>query len=152
MVFPNIQIPDLRRQNAQISAQAVKSSPLWDFAEGEFVKTPEGRIINTRERLRIVEQKVRAALMTGRGLWPIYSHRYGSEIHKIIGWDPSYIEARLPEMIRETISATVHVDRVTVTGVVFEDTSLRFNLEIEDLISGRSINQNITLDARDLEI
>ncbi|NGP58144.1 DUF2634 domain-containing protein [Paenibacillus thiaminolyticus] len=62
-----------------------------------------GRVIEMRDGLEAIRQAVFMALSSSRYEHLIYSEEYGSEINKLIGSNPIFIETELRRMIEETL-------------------------------------------------
>ncbi|BFH11186.1 DUF2634 domain-containing protein [Bacillus cereus] len=62
-----------------------------------------GRAIEMRDGLDAIRQTVFSALSTNRYDHLIYSEEYGSELSKLIGSNPTFIETELRRMIIEAL-------------------------------------------------
>lgn len=130
-IQPQINIPAIaRRVNA--GRLRIGRAPVWDWELGDFVLTPDYQVV-VSDTIS-VEQVVRASLATERGQYAIYDFNFGSDFHKVIGGDPAYAQARIPNMVVEAITDPRVVD-VNVEEFTIEDEVAFITFGVRDAFS-----------------
>ncbi|MCQ4086681.1 DUF2634 domain-containing protein [Saccharibacillus sp. JS10] len=93
---------------AQADSNVVTFGKGWkfDYAQGEFMTTPSGRVAVANSREAWIEW-CQKAIRTPRYRHVIYSRDYGSELEDLLGSDypHSVIESEVERMVTETLLA-----------------------------------------------
>lgn len=102
MVFPNVNIPSLTRGEPALNRSV--RAPIFDFEAGEFVQSPDGKILESNDPGTTFQQFVRLMAITRRGAYPIYDFQFGTDIYDLIGQDVELVIARINRVVRESLS------------------------------------------------
>ncbi len=101
MVFPNVNIPNLNRGEPALNLPV--RAPIFDFEAGEFVQSPDGKILESNDPSTTFQQIVRLRAITRRGAYPIYDFEFGTDIYDLIGKDPDFVLAKINRIVQESL-------------------------------------------------
>ncbi len=104
MVFPNVNIPNLARGEPALNLPV--RAPIFDFEAGEFVQSPDGKILESNDPSTTFQQVVRLRAITRRGAYPIYDFEFGTDVYDLIGKDPDLVLARINRIVQESLRDT----------------------------------------------
>ena len=143
MVLPSINIRDIVRKASNEGFVRGKDL-IFDFDTGEFLNNGSGIIVTDNGR-RAIQAWIRKALITERGFYQIYGFEFGSDIHSIIGFDSTYVSARIGNMIKETLRIDSRITSIFITDMNLVDNALKVNIQIQTEI-GEAIDETITIE------
>lgn len=138
MVQDNAQLPEVQQKTPSRSWK-------FDFAKGDFVRDPTGKVIEV-DSYETWVQWCQKAIMTTRYSRIAYSHNYGTEYEDLIGkaYTHDAIESEIKRMTIEALMVNSYTKSVDSFSFTWDGDSVYFSCIVTSILNDTAqINNNI---------